>query len=418
MNKSDSERIAGYLEQLGFKPSEKEANLIIFNLCSVRQSAIDRAKAKIEQRRKTTNAKILLTGCILEKDKKTLKKISDLVFNINELPNIEEILNKLGFKTKKVKQFKYYLEIEPKYGSDIIAYIPIMNGCNNFCSYCVVPHVRGKEVSREKKDIIYEIKKLVDKGIKEIWLLGQNVNSYKPSFAELLAEANKIKGDFWIRFTSSHPKDLTKELIQTFAKSKKITPYFNLPIQSGDNSILKEMNRPYTVKDYKKLVKEARRAFKEHRKGLGAKLALSTDLIVGCPKEGKKEFKNTKETIKEIGFTFGYVSRYSPRPQTRSAQLKDSVPPKEKKKREKELVKIIEASALQFNKQFLNKNVQALILKKKNDFYLGKTRHYQTIKIKTKKAILGKFIEAKVINITPYGVEGKIKEEGQSPKSR
>jgi tRNA dimethylallyltransferase len=419
MNKSDSERIAGYLEKIGLKPSmsEKETDLIVFNLCSIRQSAIDRATAKIKQKRDTIKANILLTGCILDKDKKKLEKISSLIFNINELSNLGEILNKFGFKTKKIKKLNNYFKIEPKYSSNITANVPIMTGCNNFCSFCVVPHTRGREVSRPAEEILCEVKNLVKGGIKEIWLLGQNVNSYRDgrgktrknseiNFAKLLQMVNDIPGDFWIRFTSSHPKDLTKGLIETIARSKKITPYFNLPIQSGDDKILKAMNRPYTVKDYKNLVKKIKRAFKKYRKGRESELALSTDLIVGCPKEGKKEFKNTKKIIKEIGFAFGYISRYSPRPNTIAGKLKDSVTSQEKKEREKELVKIVEASSLNFNKKFLNKIVDVLVLYKKKGFYFGKTRHYQTIKIKSKKNILGKFVQAKVVNATPYGLEG------------
>lgn len=424
INKSDSERLANQLETLGLKASDKSPDLIIFNLCSVRQSAIDRAKARIKKSRGKT--KIAVTGCILEKDKKEIEKISDLIFNVKELPYLSRILQKLGFKTKKPKTKKDYLKIEAKYSSDILAYVPIMNGCNNFCSYCVVPYVRGREFSRDKQEILCEIKKLVKKGIKEIWLLGQNVNSYKPSFSELLSEINEIEGNFWIRFTSSHPKDLTKKIIETIVKFQKITPYFNLPIQSGDNEILKAMNRPYKVKEYNQLIKTTRQAFKKHRKGLESIPALSTDLIVGFPNESKQQFNNTKKTIKEIGFAFGYVSRYSPRPGTKAAKLKDNIPPDEKKKREKELVKIIEKSALSFNKKFLNKSVNVLILRKKNDFYLGKTRHYQTIKIKIpvpvdncnearprcrkncrENNILGEFVKTKVNKITPYGLEGK-----------
>ena len=415
MNKSDSERLANQLEALGFKLSEKNPDLIVFNLCSVRQSAVDRAKARINKSR--GKAKIAATGCILEKDKKEIEKITDVIFNIKYLTHLSEILQKLGFKPKKLKTKKDYLKIEPKYSSDILAYVPIMNGCNNFCSYCVVPYVRGREYSRDKQEILCEIKKLVKKGIKEIWLLGQNVNSYKPSFSDLLSEINEIEGDFWIRFTSSHPKDLTKKTIETIAKCQKVTPYFNLPIQSGDDEVLKAMNRPYTVKQYKKLIKTTRQAFKKYRKGLESIPALSTDLIVGFPNESTQQFNNTKKTIKEISFTFGYVSRYSPRPGTKAAKLKDNISPEQKKKREKQLVKIIEESALKFNKKFLNKNVNVLILKKKNNFYLGKTRHYQTIKIpvdncnedgpRCKPRCKFGFVKARVNKITPYGLEGK-----------
>jgi len=435
MNKSDSERIAGALNQLGFRPAPgaETADLIVFNLCSVRQSAIDRATARVQnEKRKMKNkkskTKILLTGCILGKDKGRFRKTCDGIFKIDDLPELPSILKVAGFKIadREKARDRHYLDIEPNYESSPVAFVPIMTGCNNFCSYCVVPYTRGREISRPAEDILREIKNLVRKGVKEIWLLGQNVNSYGIerktqnakhkttaqkskliNFAKLLKIVNDIEGDFWIRFTSSHPKDLTDEMIERFAKCKKITPYLNLPIQSGDNKILKAMNRPYSVADYKKLVKKARSAFKKCRQGLESWLALSTDAIVGFPGETKKQFKNTKKTFREIAFSAGYISRYSPRPQSSAFNLKDNIPPPEKRRREKELVKIIEESALNFNKQFIGKSVDALVLQKRNGFHFGKTRHHQTIKFPSGKNLTGKFIKIKVKKATAYGLEGK-----------
>jgi len=383
MNKSDSERMTQLLESLGFEYSNNP-DLTIINICSVRQSAVDRAKSKA----KTIDSKLLIAGCILQKDKRDLEKISNGI--IKDLP---KQLQELGFKTKKTS-------LIPKDISPISANIPIMTGCNNFCAYCVVPHTRGREISRPIKDIVCEIQSLIKKGTKEIWLLGQNVNSFQPSFSELLKKINNIKGDFWIRFTSSHPKDLTKEMIEIMAKSEKVTPYLNLPIQSGDNKILKAMNRPYTVEKYKQLVKQARRAFKEA-------LALSTDVIVGFPNETEEQFNNTKQVFKDIKFVFAYISRYSPRPKTAASKLKDNISHETKKQRERELSEITEKTALEFNNKFLNKEVEVLVLEKKKDFYLGKTKHYQTVKIESKKDILGQFIKTKVINATAYGFEAK-----------
>lgn len=414
MNRSDSERIANALENLGFIPysQSNKVDLFILNVCSVRQSAIDRIISKAE----SIKSKLLITGCILQKDKKRFGKISDGIFNIADLTKLPKILKNLGFKIKNTGILKsnHYLETEPKYESNIIADIPIMTGCNNFCSYCVVPYTRGKEISRPIKDIVCEAKKLIQNGIKEIWLLGQNVNSYKPNFAKLLKQVNDIKGDFWIRFTSSHPKDLTSEMIETMAKCQKATPYFNLPIQSGDDNMLKAMNRPYSVKKYKELIKETRQAFKKYRKGLEKEVAISTDAIVGFPGETKKQFENTKKTFEEIKFAFGYISRYSPRPGTTAARMKDNVSSIEKKKQKKELEKIIEKTALDFNKKFLNKEIDVLILEKKKDFFIGKTRHYQTIKIPAfcneagPRCKVGEFVKAKVTEVKPYGLQAKL----------
>ena len=217
---------------------------------------------------------------------------------------------------------------------------------------------------------------------------------------------NDIEGEFWIRFTSSHPKDLTDELIETATKCEKVTPYINLPVQSGDDEILKRMNRPYTVAHYKKLIKKLRSAFKKYRKGLEKELAISTDIIVGFPGESRRHFKNTKKLVEEVGFFMAYIAQYSPRPGTAAYHLKDNVPPEEKERREKELTEIIRESGLKFNKKFVGKTVDALVLEKKKDSYFGKTRHYQTIKLKVEKDnLIGKFVQVKVKKALDFGLE-------------
>ena len=255
LNKSDSEKIANKLKKAGHKPVKKEeqADLIIINVCSVRQSAIDRVYDKVKKHSKTK--KIILTGCLLKKDKKALK---DKVAEIWHPDN--------------------YFNCFPLYQNKYSGFIPISTGCNNFCTYCVVPYTRGREISRPAKEILAELKELVKKGYKEVWLLGQNVNSYKSgqtNFAKLLKKVNDISGNFWIRFTSPHPKDFSDELIKVMAKSDKITEYLNLPVQSGNNEILKKMNRPYTREDYKKLVVKIRKEIPN--------ITLSTDIDLISP---------------------------------------------------------------------------------------------------------------------------------------
>ncbi len=318
MNSADSERITVALEKKGYKPASeiKEADLIVVNMCSVRQSAADRiyglapkfTKLKI----KNLKLKIILTGCVLKKDKKKFEKMFD------EIVDIKNIVN----------------DAKQKYSNKFSALIPIMTGCNNFCAYCIVPYIRGKEFSRPAKEIICEVKNLVKRGYKEIWLLGQNVNSYSDiPFPKLLREINNIPGKFLIRFTSSHPKDFSNELIKAMAECEKVAKYLNLPVQSGDNEILKKMNRPYTVEQYKNLVKRIREKIPD--------INLSTDVIVGFPGETKKQFENTVKLFKEIKFNIAYISKYSPRPGTTAFQLKNNVSLEEKKRREKVLMEII-----------------------------------------------------------------------------
>jgi len=437
MNKNDSQRIAAILEKVGFEKASKEseADLVVVNMCSVRQSAVDRAFSKVKNLKfKVKNCKIVLAGCVLESDKEKFAQFCNAIIDVKNLEKLPKVLKDLGFKIKEV-QIEDYLNIEPKYEKSPIAYVPIMTGCNNFCTYCVVPYTRGPERSRPPEEILCEVKNWLKRGAKEIWLLGQNVNSYKfksqnskvktppagragttqkskfINFAELLKMVNNLSGNFWIRFTSSHPKDLTDELIETMAKCKKVTPYINLPVQSGDDEILKRMNRPYTVAHYKKLIKKLRSAFKKYRKGLESELAISTDIIVGFPGEKRKHFENTKKLIKDVGFFMAYIAQYSPRPGTAAYHLKDNVPLGEKERREKELTEIIRESGLKFNKKFVEKTVDALALEKKKDSYFGKTRHYQTVKFKAgKDNLIGKFVKVKVKKALDFGLEGDLVE--------
>ncbi len=322
MNRSDGERIASVLEKRGYRLACKEnkADLIVINCCSVRQSAVNRAYAKINKYFK--KKRVILTGCVLKEDKKKLKD--------------------------KVSEFwhpDYYFECLPIHQSKFQAFVPIMTGCNNFCAYCVVPYTRGREKSRPAKKIIKEVKSLVEKGCKEIVLLGQNVNSYKYkiqdtkykikviNFANLLTMINDLHGNFRLSFLTSHPKDMSDELIETMAECQKLIKEIHLPVQSGDNEILKKMNRHYTTAQYKNLIKKIR------KKIPGIKI--STDIIVGFPGETKKQFQNTVKLAKEIKFEKAYIAKYSPRPGTLAFKLKNNVSSQEKKTRWQILEKLI-----------------------------------------------------------------------------
>ena len=415
MNKSDSERIASVLENNGFQKASKmnEANLIVVNMCSVRQSAVDRVygkiqNAKIKNQNEKSKCKIILTGCILKKDRERLFQQVNLILDIKDLQNWPE---KLGIKNQELG-IKNYFEIEPKYSSFPVAYVPISTGCNNFCAYCVVPYIRGPLIHRPAEDIIKEVKELVKKGYKEIWLLGQNVNDYRSgttqistrnnaevNFAKLLEMINDITGDFWIRFTSPNPANFSDELIDIMAKSKKVTPYLNLPVQSGNDEILKKMNRNYTVQKYKNLVKKIRKKIPD--------IALSTDIIVGFPGEIKKQFENTAKLLREIKFDMAYIAQYSLRPGTTAIKMKDNVPQKEKKKREQILTEILKKTALEKNKKYIGKTVKILPVGWEKGFLFGKSFHYKTIKAKGLKTMLGQFIKVKIIDATPWGLLGK-----------
>ncbi len=434
MNESDSERIVQVLEGLDYQKTSKmeRADLIMVNMCSIRQSAVDRVFGLLPKFRKlqTTNYKLrtILTGCVLKKDRQKLAQGFDSILDIKNLPKLPQILSpQSAVEPRPWQQFysgyseQDYLKIVPKNQTNFRAFIPIITGCNNFCSFCVVPYTRGEEISRPADEILREVKTTIERGAKEIWLLGQNVNSYRSrltqistqknaeiNFPKLLRMVNDIPGDFWIRFTSSHPRDFSDELIETMAECEKVTPYLNLPVQSGDNEILKRMNRPYTVEQYKILVKKIRDSFNVVRDGLEKEIALSTDIIVGFPGETKEQFENTKKLFKEIKFDMAYIAKYSPRPGTAAAQMKDSVPRKEKEKREKVLTEILKKTALEKNKKYIGKIIEVLPEKNKGEFLVGKTRTYKTVKFKGPKEPFGQFAKVKISAAVPWGLKGTL----------
>ncbi len=421
-NKSDSERIASILEKNNYKPasSKKEADLIIVNSCSIRQSAIDRLRGLAIQIKKIKkdkqNIKAVLTGCLLEKDRKKFKKYFDFILPIKTLNNWPEILKKEQsypffnqrdkdfFEKNKIK----YLNINPKRENHFSASIPISSGCNNFCTYCVVPYTRGPLICRDHKKIIKEAKKAIKNGAKEIWLLGENVNDYqsptkkKIKFPKLLEKIDKLKGDFWIRFISPHPKNFSQKLINQIPKIKKLAKHLHIPVQSGNNEILKKMNRSYTVQDYKKIIKQIRNKV--------SNITISTDVIVGFPGETKKQFKDTVKLFKEIKFDMAYIAKYSTRKGTKAAQMKDDISLEEKERRRKELNKILEKTALNNNKKYKNKEVKVLIKDQSSSYLFGKTSTYKTVKIKKDKITpVGAFKKVKIKKITPWGLKGEVK---------
>jgi len=341
MNVSDSERIAGFYESQGWKlaKSISDADEIIIVTCSVRQTAEDRVYGLVHNltsriknlnhrshRKKQRAQRIILTGCMMRYPLKWLK---------DKLPQVDEFRRISDFKIGNWK-----LAIR---NSSSHAFVPIMEGCNQFCSYCVVPSARGREKSRPFEEIICEVKELAKKGYQEITLLGQNVNSYgkdsnelihwkKKWFAELLKEIHKIKSLKKISFLTSNPWDLTDEIIEAM-KLPKIERYLHLPVQSGDNEILRKMNRKYTAKDYIRLVEKIRQQIPDIRIG--------TDIIVGFPGETKKQFQKTINLCKKVGFVKAYIAMYSPRLGTAAFKLKDDVSLKEKKRRWKILNDLI-----------------------------------------------------------------------------
>ncbi len=322
-NTADSQRIASFLEQKTMKPARslKSADYIVINTCMVRASAENRIYGLLNNLEKYRHSgrvqnhpKIILTGCLVglavnDKTGKVFKRLREKFPMVDEFLPISEV----GFDYPQLRQDK------------ITAIVPISHGCNNFCSYCVVPFTRGREVPRPYGDIINECKSLKGQKFKKILLVGQNVNSYGADFPKLLEEVAKM-GFAKVDFMSSNPWDFSDELIAVIAGNKNITRDIHLPVQSGDNEILRRMNRRYTRKQYLNLISRIKNRVKDIR--------LSTDIIVGFPGETEEQFQNTVDLCLKVGFYKAYISEYSPRPLTAASKIyPDDIPPKEKKRR-------------------------------------------------------------------------------------
>lgn len=445
MNTSDSERIATFLEQQNFSLAEKieDAGLAIFNTCGIKQTAENRAYSMINNLRKANKeTKIIMTGCLANRKdvQMRMKKSVDLFCEIkNFQKDFSTLIQDTRYKIQDTKNYLgqeniSYLSINPKHANNFTAYVPIMTGCNNFCSYCVVPYARGREVSRPADEVINEIRELVKKGFKNIVLLGQNVNSYTSqvhrvhqvhqensntvNFPQLLKKINSIPGKFWISYVSSHPKDMSEELIETTAKCKKVCEWIHLPLQAGNDEVLRRMNRKYTHDHYLKLIKKIRAEFKKHKPD--SLYSISSDIIVGFPGETKVQFADSEMMMKKCKFDMVFFGQYSPRPGTVAWEMKDNVSQKEKVRRENALNEILKKTTFANNKKYANKIIEVLVDHVKSDLksdhvaqksfvYFGKTRTQKNVKFESKKKyLIGKIIKVKITKANIWNLEGNV----------
>lgn len=424
MNHSDSERIRAVLSNspdFELTPDQNQADIIILNLCSVRQSAINRIWSKIHNNKQKKI--MILTGCILPTDRKKFSRAHTYILNIDDIANWpSKILHKLESNNKKIiapkapKKINHnYLSITPQYSFSFKAFVPIMTGCNNFCSYCAVPYTRGREVSRSPEDIISEIQNLIDNNYREITLLGQNVNSYKAQnkkgeiidFPTLLKSIDNLEGDFWLNFVSSHPKDLSDELIKCYDKPHHITPHLHLALQSGSNKIIHAMNRHYTARHFLDLTHKLR--------SINPTISITTDIIVGFPGETYWDFLKTIRIVKKIKFDMIYSAQFSPRPDTVACKMKDDVPKRVKKSREKKLISILHKHSLAKNKKLIGTNQKILIDKfdKQKNTLLGHTNQLKHVKIDhthlDPSSLVGKFIQVNIAKASASNLSGEYK---------
>ena len=414
-NVSDSEKIKGMLIEMGYglTEDETEADFVLFNTCAVRAHAEDRVFGNIgvmkQIKQKNKNMIVAVCGCMAQQQsvadrvKKSYPYV-DMLFGTHVTQRLPEFIYKRLTGGGRIFEISddnnEIIEGMPIHrDGKIRGWLPIMYGCDNFCTYCIVPYVRGRERSRTSEEIIKEAKELIKAGYKEIFLLGQNVNSYGKglsediNFSKLLKKLNDLDGDFVIRFMTSHPKDCTKELIDTVAVCKKVERHLHLPFQSGSDRVLKIMNRRYDSKGYLELINYA----KEKIEGV----TFTSDIIVGFPGETYEDFEKTLELVKEVEFASLFTFIYSPRQGTPAATMPDPVSRKEKGKWFSELLKVQEEISKKNNENLVGQTFRVLCDTVEGDGLLtGKTSSNIEIEFEGGQELLGKFVDLKIISFT------------------
>lgn len=409
MNARDSEKLVGILEKIGYEKKETEdADFVIYNTCTVRENANNKVYGRLgylhAQKKKNPHMMIGLCGCMMQEPNvvekiRTSYRFVDLVFGTHNIYKFAELIV-AAFESEGMivdiwedtDKIVEDLPVERKYSFK--SGVNIMFGCNNFCSYCIVPYVRGRERSREPKDIIREIERLVADGVVEVMLLGQNVNSYGKnlehpiSFAQLLREVEKIEGLERIRFMTSHPKDLSDELIQVLAESKKICRHLHLPLQSGSTRILKEMNRHYTKEQYLELVKKIRTAVPD--------MAITTDIIVGFPGETEEDFLETMDVVKQVEYDSAFTFIYSKRTGTPAAAKEEQVPAEIVKDRFDRLLQVVQKIGAE-KAETLTGTRQKVLVEDVNaqdeQLVTGRLSNNSVVHIRGGKELIGQIVE-------------------------
>ena len=434
LNENDSEKLCGMLEEMGYEREEnvKNADICLFNTCCVRENAEDKLFGKLGELKKLKEEKgiiIAIGGCMMQ-EKHITDKIKesypfvDIIFGTHTLHRFPQDLYLSMQEKRKIEDVididgEIYEGLPIKRDSSIKASVTIMNGCNNFCTYCIVPYVRGRERSRNPKDILEEVKKLASEGYKEVTLLGQNVNSYLrverekdipfekyegiDSFAKLLRAVNKIDGIERIRFVSPHPKDFTDDVIDAIADCEKVCKLIHLPLQSGNTKVLKEMNRRYTKEQYLELV--------EKMKNKIPNLTLSTDIIVGFPGETDEEFEDTLDVVRKVKFEQVYMFIYSRRVGTPADRTENQIAEEDKHRRFNKLKELVESQIEENNKKYVGTTQKVLVegeSKNNSDMLTGRTDSNKVVIFEGTKDLVNKIVDLKIVSEHMWYLKGEV----------
>ncbi len=425
MNAHDSEKLEGMLVEMGYSyaDEEKNADFIIYNTCCVRENAENKVYGNLgylkRQKKLKPNLKIALCGCMMQQDsviqkiKESYKQV-DIVFGTHNIYKLAELIyTNLETNSPVFDIWKEHGEIVEDLPSvrkyKFKAGVNIMFGCNNFCSYCIVPYVRGRERSRSSADIINEVNALVNDGVKEITLLGQNVNSYgknlkeKITFAELLREINKIDGLERIRFMTSHPKDLSSELIYAMRDCEKVCNHIHLPFQAGNNEILKRMNRNYTKEKYLEIIEKIRSEISD--------IAITTDILVGFPGEGDKEIEDTLDVIRKARFSGAFTFLYSKRTGTPAAVMEDQVSEADAKRGFNRVLQTLNPIIFEINSQKLGKTYDVLAEEASpsdTGFIKGRLRDNSLVHFKADESVVGNIVNVKITECKTFYLIGEL----------
>ncbi len=430
MNVRDSETIAGELEDMGFSRVEgpEQADVIVLNTCSVREKPHHKVYSRLGQLKKIKDKRpstiVALCGCMAQIVGEQIAQRSpwvDIILGPRNVGRFGEALRSV-LETRRRYVLTDTSEVVPeglpvRRCGNLSAYVNITYGCNNFCAYCIVPYARGREVSRKPEDILEEVRQAVAEGCREITLLGQNVNSYgkdldRPiDFPELLAMVNEVDGIWRIRFTTSHPKDCTDKLLRFMAELDKVCEHLHLPLQAGDDEVLRRMGRGYTYEQYRSIVEKAREIMPD--------ISITTDLMVGFPGETAQQFENTLRAVQEIRFDQAFMFKYNDRPGTRASQMPDKVPEAEKQRRLELLVNLQNEISLRVNEEQLGRQFEVLVEavdEKSGSLLRGRTRQHKIMLFSGPNELIGRLVDVRAQQAYLWGFKGELclEAEGQA----